>query len=484
MKFDIPLLIVFMNNADNVKRIMNKIFLIRIRSIISGIISLIILFNISTIEAKVYFVSPSGDDASPGSRNNPWLTIQRAANIVNAGDTVYIMSGTYCEHIIPKYSGKQGNSIVYSAYPDHNPIILGEGEITPGRIGSSVVDKSCKGQFEIDNKSWIVVTGLTIMNSTSAGIYVINSSHIILQNNHTYNTFDSGIGVLRSNDIIVDNNHIELACTGGSTAAQECLTISITDNFIVSNNHVHHGWMEGIDAKNGSSNGKIFGNHVHNQLRLGIYVDAWNKHTYNIDVFQNLVHDNYANGFAVAAERAGLVENVRIFNNISYHNSGMGITIAGWNGGWDHPMKNIQVINNTFCNNGWGHRTEYAGGIEIANPQAEDVVIRNNICSQNTTFQMVVREGVPEGHLTIDHNLIDGFKGYDDEIYGDNAVVGEALFVHKFDRNSAKPADFHLLPNSPAIDEGSSEGMPPEDFDGTSRPIGSGCDIGAFEYVE
>ncbi|MBR9999891.1 MAG: right-handed parallel beta-helix repeat-containing protein [Cyclobacteriaceae bacterium] len=444
------------------------------------------LFTIhsSFTEARIFYVSPSGDDADPGTVYSPWLTIHKAAITLMAGDTVYIMSGTYSEHVFPLQSGTPALPIVYMACPGHSPVIVGQGKIAGGRVGSGKDDKSQEGQFEIDDKSWIVVSGLKIMHSTSAGIYVRNSSHITLTYNHTYNTFDSGIGVLRSNHIIVDNNDIEQACKGGSTAAQECLTISTTDHFIVSNNHVHHGWMEGIDAKNGSSNGQIFGNHVHNQLRLGIYVDAWDKHTYNIDVFGNLVHDNYANGFAIAAERAGLVENIRVFNNISYHNSGMGITIAGWNGGWDHPMKNIQVVNNTFCNNGWGHRSENAGGIEVANPQAEDVVIRNNICSQNTSFQLVVREGVPEDHLTIDHNLIDGHRGYVGEIYGEDAVVGDAMFIHAFGVNSPMGADFHLQPGSPAVDKGLFDAAPSHDYDGQKRPLGKGPDIGAFEMLK
>lgn len=451
-------------------------------SIFRIIIFILIVFTSYNARAGIFYVSPSGDDADPGTRHSPWLTINRAASTLIAGDTVYIMSGTYSEHVIPKHSGNPDNPVVYMSYPGHSPVIVGKGEIAGGRVGSGTDDKSQEGQFEIDEKSWIVVSGLKIMHSTSAGIYVRNSNHITLKFNHTYNTFDSGIGVLRSHHIIVDNNEVERACMGGSTAAQECLTISITDNFIVSNNHVHHGWMEGIDAKNGSSNGQIYGNHVHNQLRLGIYVDSWNKHTYNIDVFKNLVHDNYANGFAIAAERAGLVENVRVFNNISYHNSGMGITIAGWNGGWDHPMKNIQVFNNTFSNNGWGHRSEIAGGIEVANPQAENVVIRNNICSQNTAFQLVVRKGVPMDHLTIDHNLIDGHRGYAGEIFGENAVVGDAMFIQEFDRNSPRGADFHLQADSPAIDKASAQGAPVSDYDGGNRPSGSGFDIGAFEF--
>jgi hypothetical protein len=41
--------------------------------------------------------------------------------------------------------------------------------------------------------------------------------------------------------------------------------------------------------------------------------------------------------------------------------------------------------------------------------------------------------------------------------------------------------DFHLLPNSPLIDAGAMLSIVPNDFDGISRPVGSGLDIGAFE---
>lgn len=47
----------------------------------------------------------------------------------------------------------------------------------------------------------------------------------------------------------------------------------------------------------------------------------------------------------------------------------------------------------------------------------------------------------------------------------------------------ADPAngDYHLLPGSPAIDTGTSEGAPGEDLDGTARPQGGGIDLGAYE---
>lgn len=298
------------------------------------------------------------------------------------------------------------------------------------------------------------------------------SSHIVIEKNYTYNTVSSGIAVWNSSNIIIDSNEVELACNDGE---QECITVAGTDGFEVMNNHVHHGGPgtiggEGIDVKDGSSNGKVYKNYVHHVGRLGIYVDAWDKHTYNIEVFQNMVHDCADDGFTLASEAGGLLENISIYNNIAYNNRYSGITISPQ--GEDvpkHPMKNIKVINNTFYKNGSG---EWGGGISIENPDTEDVLIRNNIVSQNLIFQIQVEVSVKG--LDIDHNLIDGYRGYDEEIYGSNYVKGDPLFINP------SRGDFHLKKDSPAIGSGSSLGVPGFNFDGNKRPQGTGYNIGAF----
>jgi hypothetical protein len=43
---------------------------------------------------RVYFVSTTGDDANPGTRRTPWLTIQHAANSVSAGATRLCFRGS------------------------------------------------------------------------------------------------------------------------------------------------------------------------------------------------------------------------------------------------------------------------------------------------------------------------------------------------------------------------------------------------------
>jgi hypothetical protein len=51
------------------------------------------------------------------------------------------------------------------------------------------------------------------------------------------------------------------------------------------------------------------------------------------------------------------------------------------------------------------------GGIAVDNPQASGVVVRNDIVSGIASFQILVASGVPASNVSVDHNLIDGFRG-------------------------------------------------------------------------
>lgn len=442
--------------------------LILINVLVLSLICLALTTVPISAEEKVYYVAKNGSDKNPGTLDLPWLTIQHAAETMVAGDTVLIKAGTYKERVIPQNSGSADNYIVYAAYPGDRITIDGDSISLPSEWG---------GLFDVSDMSYIKISGLRIINAgpndNNVGILVDNSSHIIIEKNYTYNTVSSGIGVWNSDNIIIADNEVELACNDGE---QECITVAVTDTFEVKNNHVHHGGPgnmggEGIDVKDGSSNGKVYKNHVHDINRLGIYVDAWDKHTYNIEVFQNIVHNCSGDGFCVVSEAGGLLENVTFYNNIAYNNENCGFTFGHWGEPVpSRPMKNIKVINNVFYNNGEG---SWGGGISVESQDAEDVVIRNNICSQNLSFQIQVEISIP--NLTVDYNLIDGYRGYDDEIYGSEYLEGDPMFVNP------SGADFHLQEDSPAIDNGSSVDAPNDDFEGNPRPQGDGYDIGAYE---
>ncbi len=426
------------------------------------------LIFILPVYATTYYVSASGgSDSNPGTEAQPWEHIQHAADVMVAGDSVLIKAGTYNERVVAGNSGAPGNYITYMAYPGDTVTI--DGTDTTFTWG---------GVFHIVGKSYIRVSGLRVINSSEAGIFAaVGSSHIIIEKNYVYNTYSSGIGAWSSDNIIIDSNEVELACNGGR---QECITVAVTDTFEVKNNHVHHGGPgtqggEGIDIKQGSSNGTVFKNCVHDMNRLGIYIEAWDRHTYNIDVFQNIAYACTTAGIALASEECGTLENIRVYNNISFDNEKVGIWIAGWGDtACEHPIQNVEIINNTLYDNGTSDSIGWGGGIAITNSIAQNITVRNNICSQNLRFQ--IRSDADSVEVTIDHNLIDGYRGDWNEVYGSDSVVGDPMFV------STTTPDFHLQSGSPAIDAGSSIDAPGDDYDGNIRPCGGDYDIGAYEY--
>lgn len=56
----------------------------------------------SGTSAAAYYVSKNGSDSNPGTEAKPWLTIQKAADTLVAGEIVYIKQGTYNERVIVK----------------------------------------------------------------------------------------------------------------------------------------------------------------------------------------------------------------------------------------------------------------------------------------------------------------------------------------------------------------------------------------------
>ena len=59
-----------------------------------------------TGSGKTYVVAPDGDDASPGTREKPFATIQHAVDLVEPGDTIYLKDGTYRESVTVTRSGR------------------------------------------------------------------------------------------------------------------------------------------------------------------------------------------------------------------------------------------------------------------------------------------------------------------------------------------------------------------------------------------
>lgn len=88
----------------------------------------IFMANSNSVYASgnAYYVSNSGNDNNNGtSLSTPFRTIQKAATLAQAGDTVFIREGVYRETVTPANSGTQNNPIVYKNYNNETVTIKG-----------------------------------------------------------------------------------------------------------------------------------------------------------------------------------------------------------------------------------------------------------------------------------------------------------------------------------------------------------------------
>ncbi len=419
-----------------------------------------------------YFVAPAGNDNNPGTAALPLRTIGQAANKAVAGDVVTVTAGTYPEMVQFPRSGAPGQYITFRA---SGPVIVRDPCPESGSCGVWLWG----GIFEIENRSYLRISGFRLENSYFFGIAIKSSSNIIVENNHTFHTGGSGIYAASSSFITIAGNKVQQACwqtSSLSTQSQECITLSDVNTFEVKNNEVFESGTtyalstggEGIDAKGSSANGSIHHNTVHDLVRLGIYLDAWSSVNENHQVYANVVY-NCREGILLNSENGGTLQHVNVYNNLIYNNQQSGIALEDYGQGISYPRNNIYLVNNTIYNNGY---SLYSGGITVRATNIANLVIRNNICSKNRYWQIRVDN---PAMAVVSHNLIHDFVGDAKETRGADFVAGDPLFTDPV------AGDFTLSATSPALDKGTLSDAPPVDFAGHARPAGPGVDMGAYE---
>ncbi len=408
----------------------------------SIILTILIAFVFSSkIQAKEYYInSLTGNDTNIGDKNSPWKTIQKASNTLIAGDTVFIMAGTYTptQKIEPINSGTKSNYINYLTYPGDEQLVIID--------GINIPLPNWFGVFTISSKNYIKVSGIKVINSLYAGIFIEKSSNIILENNHIDMTRSSGISVWDCNNITIDRNEVRHACWP-TDGLQECITISNTNLIVVKNNLVYDGGSigfggggEGIDLKDGCTNGIVFNNIVHDVASVGIYIDAYKKNQSNIHVLKNTVYNIFGVGIAAVSEEGGSLENVIISKNIVSNCDERGMVIH-WTNKPDYLIRNIYVQHNVFYNNG--------EGLDIGvHSLGENINIINNIFSQNAMYQIQNSStDININELHIKNNLLHG-DNPSWALLGDNYIIDNPEFIDVLMSN------FQLQSTSPAINQG------------------------------
>jgi hypothetical protein len=473
----------------------------------------------STTEGSGYWVATDGDDAGPGTHDEPWATLQHAADTVRPGATVYVREGVYEQQLDVRVSGAPGRPVTFAA-------ALGERVVLDG--SSLEVPAGQSAMIAIDGGRYLTIRGFEITGYRSdasghvpIGILVTGAAdHVRLVDNLVHDmgtTFEGrnggdahGIGVFGSE---ADHPIEEVEIVGNELAdltlgSSEALVVNgNVKDFLIQGNRVHDTNNIGIDvigfegtasdptfdqARDGIVRGNqvwnvdSYGNPAYGNDRSadGIYVDGGR----DILVEGNEIHDVNI-GIELASEHAGRsTRNVTARNNLVVNSTAIGIAI----GGYDRRRGSTEdcvIVNNTVVN---------TDGVELlVQFDTSDNVIANNVIvagPQHVFVGNAYRENVGN---TLDHNLyfsVDGssagvwqWKGVDyDDFDRWSARSGNDRHSTFADPGFVDPAadDFSLRAGSPAVDAGAflaASGA--TDLGGHPRAQAGGIDLGAFEVA-
>lgn len=426
------------------------------------------------LNAADYYCDPvNGSMSNPGTSASPWSTLEAvfAANKTFAsGDVIHLRTG---QHGYPTISGANSGDVTIQAADGQTPILE---KITATATASH----------------W-VISGLTISPEAAGTIdnsrlvdFPIGTSYMTMQDCLLYSASDtaswtktdwtnkaaSGIRSYGANTTLRRN---VLRNVGGGISIQPPAV-----NSLVSDNLIENFCYDGIVGL--ADNTTFEYNTVRNSYNL---IDSYHR-----DGFQSYSYDVYPGGTAgygvvsnvtlrgnvfisqtdpnqpFSTEDGdnmhgigcfdGMFDNWIVENNLIVNGSAPGIVFLG--------ARNCRVVNNTVIRNPLKPTSSYPK-IEISahkgdsgpysNVYSSDNVVRNNIMGATKFWHAT--------NTTVDHNIVTTL--YDTGYFADYAGF-----------------DFRPQAGSPLIDAGSATQAPTTDIIGTPRPLGSGHDIGAYEY--
>ncbi len=285
---------------------------------------------------EVYYVSVNGNDNNPGTLQKPFRTIQKAANVVKPGDTVYVRGGTYVGRVYIHTSGSKGKYITFRNYPGETPVITRNDRdyYKQTVLGEGVSYVRFMG-FKIDK------TVAVAIRFQGPGEHIeVKNNEISFQNENVPENERIGKAVVFAGYknaplryVLIEGNRIHHNHTGRKGRSSEALTVyGKVEYFKIVNNKVYDNDFIGIDII-GKDTGnyahlgtprygivrdnELYGNGKLNIYSSSIYLDGGE----DILVENNYVHENFGPGIAVnQEEKDSFIKHVVIRRNVLYKN--------------------------------------------------------------------------------------------------------------------------------------------------------------------
>ena len=456
------------------------------------VVKFLLVAFVSVSLGATYYVSPDGSDSWDGSAAHPWATPGYGSKHIAPGDTLIILPGEYVmsvywDDMITPPSGSPGAPTV----------IMGEGYPPPKMMGTGSLF-SC---VQISDGSHIVIKNLELTSlidtpysggcregiDATSDVSDLTFEDLII---HRVEEMGINLGGDAQNIVIRRCNihHCGYTAIGGPAPSGDgWVDVLIDSCYLGYCGRFYHGrdtvaWVwdrpDGLGME--PSEGPLEVRYTISEYNMGDGLDSKSRRTY---IHHCIVANNFADGVKLWGDSS------RVENTLVY----------GTGAGFDETTPwcllvidcedsgaHFEVINCTFWDSP-DRPPHYLGTVQYDTHAPISLVLRNNIfAAQRALF---LDDAV---NLVCDHNLFDirdavQLHWRDTYTCANIGDLGAGNFCDspEFVDEPAwgDTGDFHLAEGSPGIDAGASVSLS-DDLDGTSRPQGSGYDIGCYERSE
>jgi hypothetical protein len=440
--------------------------------------SLVLLATLLDCRAATYHVATNGDDAAPGTSEQPWRTINYAVSRAQPADTVRLGPGHYDEmvkvgardgqtnapitfdggghasvrnvSVLKKficwkgfYCGSnfyEGNLAIVGCYASWCQILSNTIHANlPNMQALSVDGGTPASPFNLGMPQGSLIRGNIIENVGQVQAVGINGAHILFDYNIIRDcpNVEAAFYLWGVSNIIRGNTITNMNDTGQGGAHPDVFQ-SFADNGLASRGHIiEQNLIINCNCQLGSLQRRYkdqflydcqdwtFRNNLFVNVSSKLDVDFLNMKFYN-NTFYNCM-TNSPEGFI-----------------LNFNNSRFGRADGG------------EIINNAFILVGNNPSSPNEGWCAIDSPLRNMVVKGNFVCGTDWS-----RKNMPAGN-----GFLNG---------------GNPRLVRASNRRSGEIPDLHPLPGSPLLGAGLSLASVTNDFDGGSRSPDRGYTIGAFQ---
>jgi hypothetical protein len=444
---------------------------------------------VGTVTDGVYYVSPSGSDANPGTKERPFKTPGFASRRLIPGDTLVIGEGTYLlstydDDIITPPSGTKDAPIV----------IRGEGTKRP--VLEAGDDLLCA--VNLSNTSYVTVEHLEITTKRGStardGIAAVDgpADHLVLSDLSIHHLDEFGINIGDTDGLKIvdcDVSYCGFGSIGGPAGnAGGWRNVLLSGCRLAYDGHYYQGGPgpSPYDRPDGfgieRSEGPVEIKNCVSEHNRGDGLDSKAKRTY---IHECIV----ANNSCDAVKLWGIGS--RVENTLIYGRGDGDMSPTTWGAvviETDDPNGIFELVNCTV--------DDYAGNNYVMYAQYDRPTVPTTVEMRNCIFssrgqnapifigdstKLVAENNLfffPRCEDVLVHADRRSFASSDVGGLGPNNRYGDPLFVRPA---FGTDGDYRLSPTSPAVDRGTASGAPSIDLDGKPRPAGGGVDIGAYE---